>query len=97
MCSYLSLSLSLSLACFSSNVLSCVRGIACVLVLALLASKASKASSKLAVKLVKMTNIVVNQTKVIKVGTWREETHIYIYRERAYTYIYICRERQPII
>ena len=34
----------------------------------ILASKSSKASSKLAVKLVKMTNMVVNQTKVIKVG-----------------------------
>ncbi len=35
----------------------------------ILASKSIKASSNLAVKLVKkMTNIVVNQTKVIKVG-----------------------------
>ncbi len=47
------------------------------------ASKARKASSKFV-----MTIIVVNQTKVIKVGTWSEETHIYIHRERAYTYTY---------
>ena len=39
-----------------------------------------------------MTKIVVNQTKVIKVGTWSEETYIYIYRERAYTY-YAYREK----
>ncbi len=62
----------------------------------ILASKSSKSSSNLAVKLVKMTNIVVNQTKVIKVGNQREEAYIYVYRETAYIYIYIYTERDSL-